>query len=213
MIQPELRNIERQKQFITNASHELKTPLAVIRANTELIELMEGENEWTTSTLRQVDRMNGLIKNLVTIARAEEKADKSALAEVDVSAAVQDTVNTFTPVASQDGKEMVGEIEANVRLVTETYNCPDPYAVTEMEDNALAVALDHIGMLDRFLIIRCSVDMDVFMNDSTPETLWGGQEAENLAEEESADIFETAMHNNFKVGSQVIDAILEGKLS
>ena len=103
--------------------------------------------------------------------------------------------------------------EANVRLVTETYNCPDPYAVTEMEDNALAVALDHMGMLDRFLIIRCSVDMDVFMNGSTPETLWGGQEAENLAEEESADIFETAMHNNFKVGSQVIDAILEGKLS
>ena len=103
--------------------------------------------------------------------------------------------------------------EANARLVAETYNCPDPYAVTEMEDNALAVALDHMGMLDRFLIIRCSVDMDVFMNGSTPETLWGGQEAENLAEEESADIFETAMHNNFKVGSQVIDAILEGKLS
>ena len=103
--------------------------------------------------------------------------------------------------------------EANVRLVAETYNCPDPYAVTEMEDNALAVALDHMGMLDRFLIIRCSVDMDVFMNGSTPESLWGGQEAENLAEEESADIFETAMHNNFKVGSQVIDAILEGKLS
>ena len=103
--------------------------------------------------------------------------------------------------------------EANARLVAETYNCPDPYAVTEMEDNALAVALDHMGMLDRFLIIRCSVDMDVFMNGSTPESLWGGQEAENLAEEESADIFETALHNNFKVGSQVIDAILEGKLS
>jgi len=103
--------------------------------------------------------------------------------------------------------------EANVQLVTETYNCPDPYAVTEMEDNALAVALDHMGMLDRFLIIRCSVDMDVFMNGSTPESLWGGQEVEDLSEKESADIFETAMHNNFKVGSQVIDAILEGKLS
>ena len=103
--------------------------------------------------------------------------------------------------------------EANARLVAETYNCPDPYAVTEMEDNALAVALDHMGMLDRFLIIRCSVDMDVFMNGSTPESLWGGQVVEDLSEEESADIFETAMHNNFKVGSQVIDAILEGKLS
>ena len=103
--------------------------------------------------------------------------------------------------------------EANARLVAETYNCPDPYAVTEMEDNALAVVLDHMGMLDRFLIIRCSVDMDVFMNGSTPESLWGGQVVEDLSEEESADIFETAMHNNFKVGNQVIDAILEGQLS
>ena len=119
MIQPELRNIERQKQFITNASHELKTPLAVIRANTELVELMNGESEWTTSTLRQVDRMNGLIKNLVTIARAEEKADKTALAEVDVSAAVKDTADTFAPVATQNGKELVQEIEENVRLVAD----------------------------------------------------------------------------------------------
>ena len=77
----------------------------------------------------------------------------------------------------------------------------------------MAVVMDRRGMLDRFLIIRCSVDMDVFMNGSTPETLWGGQEVEDLSEEESADIFETAMHNNFKVGSQVIAAILEGKLS
>ena len=119
MIQPELRNIERQKQFITNASHELKTPLAVIRANTELVELMNGESEWTTSTLRQVDRMNGLIKNLVTIARAEEKADKSAMAEIDVSAAVKDTADTFAPVATQDGKELVREIEENVRMVAD----------------------------------------------------------------------------------------------
>ena len=119
MIQPELRNIERQKQFITNASHELKTPLAVIRANTELIELMNGENEWTASTLRQVDRMSGLIKNLVTIARAEEKADKSILAEFDVSAAVKDTADTFAPVATQDGKELVQEIEENVRFVAD----------------------------------------------------------------------------------------------
>lgn len=119
MIQPEIRNIERQKQFITNASHELKTPLAVIRANTELIELMSGENEWTASTLRQVDRMNGLIKNLVTIARAEEKADKSVMAEIDVFAVVKDTADTFAPVAAQDGKEMVQELEENVRLVAD----------------------------------------------------------------------------------------------
>ena len=103
--------------------------------------------------------------------------------------------------------------EANARLIAETYNCPDPYAVSEMEDNALAVVLDRRGMLDRFLIIRDSVNMDVFMNGETPESLWGGQESENLEEGESADIFETARHNNFNVGKQVIDAILSGEIS
>lgn len=38
--------------------------------------------------------------------------------------------------------------------MTETYSCPDPYALTEMEDNALAVVLDRFGMLDRYIIIR-----------------------------------------------------------
>ena len=65
MIEPEIENSRRQKQFITNASHELKTPLAVIRANTELSEMLHGEDEWSRSTMRQVDRMDGLIRSLV----------------------------------------------------------------------------------------------------------------------------------------------------
>lgn len=56
-------------------------------------------------------------------------------------------------------------------LMTETYSCPDPYALTEMEDNALAVVLDRFGMLDRYIIIRDSVNTDVFMNGATP---WRG---------------------------------------
>ena len=103
----------------------------------------------------------------------------------------------------------------NALLMTETYACPDPYALTEMEDAALAVVLDRLGMLDRYIIIRDSVNMDVFMNGATPESLWDPNFDESLASEssvESADIFGTAMENNFKVGSVVIDAILEGTL-
>ncbi|MCI7468945.1 MAG: hypothetical protein MSA84_04045, partial [Lachnospiraceae bacterium] len=60
VIAPEIRNAEQQKQFITNASHELKTPLAVIKANTQVQEMMNGKDEWTESTMKQVDRMTGL---------------------------------------------------------------------------------------------------------------------------------------------------------
>jgi len=119
IIQPEIENVERQKQFITNASHELKTPLAVIRANTELMEMMNGESEWTQSTLRQVDRMNGLIKNLVTISRAQEKADKSAMSEINVSEIITETMETYRPMAERDGKALVDQIQQGVSLVAD----------------------------------------------------------------------------------------------
>ena len=98
--------------------------------------------------------------------------------------------------------------------VVETYGCEDPFTSTEMEDIAIGKALERMGMLDRFIIIRDSVNMDVFMNGQTPESLWSDK-VDTLTSEDSveaADIFFTAMENNFKVGSVVIDAILAGTL-
>ena len=104
---------------------------------------------------------------------------------------------------------------ANAVLMTETYQCPDPFALTEMEDVALAVAAERLGMLDRYIIIRDSVNMDVFMNGASPASLWDPDFKQSLASEssvEAADIFATAMENNFKVGRVVVDAILNGSL-
>ena len=108
-IRVELKNAQLQKQFITDASHELKTPLAVIKANTEMQELMDGESEWSQSTLRQVNRMTGLIGNLVQIARAQEMTD-GELAQTDISVVVSETADSFAPVAASDGKRLEKEI-------------------------------------------------------------------------------------------------------
>lgn len=114
-IAPEIRNAELQKQFITNASHELKTPLAVIRANTEMQEILTGENEWTQSTLRQVDRLNGLIQNLVTITKAQESETEERV-PTDVSKIVNDVVETYVPVSQQDEKTMVRNIPEGITM-------------------------------------------------------------------------------------------------
>ena len=103
MIKPEIKAAEQQKQFITNAGHELKTPLSVIRANTELEMMMHGEDEWNNSTMNQVDRMTGLINDLVLIARSEEKEDVKELCEIDVSKTVTDVADTFSSVAEKNG--------------------------------------------------------------------------------------------------------------
>ena len=114
-VGPLVRGAELQQQFITNASHELKTPLAVIKANTEMEEMTSGESEWTASTLRQVDRMNALIQNLVMITRAQEN-EKSVREEMDISAAVKETAETYLPVAQQDGKLLEQEIPEGIRM-------------------------------------------------------------------------------------------------
>ena len=105
---------------------------------------------------------------------------------------------------------------ANALLMTQTYGCSDPYATTEMEDIAIARTAKQLGMLDRLIILRDSVNMDTFMLGATPESLWDPEhdnsDVSNENSEEYIDIFATARENNFIVGRTIIDAILEGNL-
>ena len=71
-IAPYVENIISQKQFITNASHELKTPLAIISANAEAIEMIDGKSEWTDNILAQVKRSTDLINSMLALARMSE---------------------------------------------------------------------------------------------------------------------------------------------
>ena len=78
-------------------------------------------------------------------------------------------------------------------------------------DHAIASVLRRMGLLRRLIAIRGVVNMDVFMLGDTPESLWRDASAVTLASEESveaADIFVTAMKNNFEVGRNIIDRIL-----
>jgi len=97
----------------------------------------------------------------------------------------------------------------------ETYKCKDPFAITEMEDIAVGQAVKRFGLLDRLIVLRVSVNMDVFPTGITPEMLWGPESGDHLASDESMesiDIFETAMGNCFVTGKVLIEEILKGKM-
>lgn len=103
----------------------------------------------------------------------------------------------------------------NALAEVKTYQCPDPFVATEMEDVAIARTMERMGMLDHLIILRDSVNMDVFMCGNTPETLWAPERSGAIDVMESgeyADIFTTAMQNNFAVGSVVVDAIRNDEL-
>ena len=159
IVKSEIKNAELQKQFITNASHELKTPLAVIRANNEMTEMLNGETEWTESTNRQIDRMNGLIKNLVLIARSEE-GEKGEIVKVDVSRVINETVDSFKSVSNQESKKLEKRIDDNVMMNANDASIRQ--LATILLDNALKYC-DEEGTVE---VVLCQRGKGIFLSVS-----------------------------------------------
>lgn len=87
---------EKQKQFITDASHEIKTPLAIISSNTEVIELENGESKWLKNITNQVGRLSALTEKLVLLSRMDEAGYKTPLSSFDLSELVRQTTSEYT---------------------------------------------------------------------------------------------------------------------
>lgn len=102
-IEPVAESMEKQKRFVTDAGHELKTPLAIIRANTEAMELHQGENKWTRNIKAQTERLGGLMENLLTLARMEEGAGLPPAQPVDLSLLAWETAESFRETAALRG--------------------------------------------------------------------------------------------------------------
>ncbi len=105
-VRPVAQAIEKQKQFITDASHELKTPLAIISADAEVIELTGGDSEWLSSIKNQTQRMSVLIKNLVNLSKIDEVQEGSKKELFNISQTVEEMVDSFETKAKHDGKNL-----------------------------------------------------------------------------------------------------------
>lgn len=115
-VKPIAETYAKQKQFITDASHELKTPLTIINANTEVIEMENGENEWTDSIKNQVKRLTSLTNNLVTLSRMDEESRKIEACDFSLSETVRDEAEPFTALAKTAGKTLKLNIQDNIIL-------------------------------------------------------------------------------------------------
>ena len=115
-VRPTIRNMEQQKQFITNASHELKTPLTVISTNMELLNMETPDNPWVRSTMKQTSALAHLVDELVYLSRMEEEHPALNMESVPLSALLEETAEPFTAMAEYNGREMTVRAEPDLRV-------------------------------------------------------------------------------------------------
>lgn len=115
VVRPVAESYEKQKQFITDANHELKTPLTLILSNLDIVEAELGQNEWLDDIRSEGERMGLMINQLVALSRMDESQAHMVRAAFDLSAAVEDTVSEFRPLAAEREKKLQTSIEPGIR--------------------------------------------------------------------------------------------------
>lgn len=115
---PVERAWRQQRQFLSDASHELKTPLTVILSNAEMLgsaALEERPSRWTDNIRSEARRMKSLVEQMLTLARAEDALPAAVFSRVSLSEAAEDCALAFEPVAFESGKTL------EYRLAEEVY--------------------------------------------------------------------------------------------
>lgn len=132
-IKPIADNIARQKQFITDASHELKTPLTSINTSIDVITMEHGDDEWTDNIKDQTGRMSKLVSELITLSRLDEEIPIPNKEQFSLSNAAWEIVEVYRPQAAGTSKKMDIDIAENINMTG------DKQAIQQM----LSVLLDN----------------------------------------------------------------------
>ena len=117
IVKPLAESYNKQRQFITDAGHEIKTPLTIISADADLLELEQGENEWLTDIRRQTQRLTDLTRDLIYLSRMDEEKPGVKFVAFPISDIVEETVQSFLAPATQQSKTLEVSIQPMLSLV------------------------------------------------------------------------------------------------
>lgn len=143
-IDPLIKASERQKQFITDAGHELKTPITVIATCLKVLEMENGKQKWIDKAQAQTEKLTSLVNSLVALSKADEDAPVNFM-PFDISAAAGETANSFSDFAGKNGRNLIINIQPEI-----TYN-GNEYAVRQLcsvlLDNAVKYAPENTDIV------------------------------------------------------------------
>lgn len=116
IISPIAESYEKQKQFITNAGHDIKTPITIIDADREILEMDIGESEWLEDIKRQTKRLTKLTNDLIYLSRMEEGTDLKELSSFSISEVCLEEADSFSAVAMKKELTINTDIEEGVEI-------------------------------------------------------------------------------------------------
>lgn len=140
-VRPIAESYDKQKQFITDAGHELKTPLTAISANMEIVKMTAGESKWTNAVDRQTDKMINLINNLISLSKMDEGKIQQEIKEFSFSESVLDTVESLGSIAVK--KEIIIETDIQPDILIVNDESMLRQLVSILMDNALKYCDEH----------------------------------------------------------------------
>lgn len=135
IIKPVEESFSKQKQFVTDASHELKTPVAVIMANAEALEKEPNETKWLDNIKSESERMNGLISDLLDLAKLENGTNKENYKEEDLSKIVEKSLLTFESLIYENKIKLDYDIQKDIKFKCNAHQIKQLVAI--LLDNAI----------------------------------------------------------------------------
>lgn len=147
-IRPFIENYEKQKRFITDAGHEIKTPLTIIDAGADVIEMENGENEWTRSIKHQVKRLSELTEKLIFLAKMDEECRALNITEFSLTDIAKEAAESFFAISEARGKQLFAHIEDNVNYKGDKEAIQQLFSI--LIDNALKYS-DENGQIHIYL--------------------------------------------------------------
>lgn len=170
-----LGNVEKQRQFITNAGHELKTPVAIIQSNVDAMELIEGGNKWTRNIRSQTERLSQLVRQLLLLARMEEGSASRPFEKLDFGALIQNEIACYAEAVASKALSLelsIGEkifVNGNADALTQLLHIlMDNAAGYTEQGGRIAVRLTARGRKAQFCV-RNSTDV---LPDAPPDMLF-----------------------------------------
>ncbi len=141
IVKPIEESLRKQKRFISDASHELKTPLAIISLNNELEETEKGESENTQNIAKQTNLLSKMIKNLNDLAKMDEIEDVP-FSSMDITKMVNETCSSFSGIAQQYKKKMIINVEKDLTYFGNQEKIARLFSI--LLDNAIKYSLTYI---------------------------------------------------------------------